>query len=128
METRRSPRVKMNFKVISKIDDEIKQKFSLSIGKSFEAAALDISALGVGIVSGYFFPQGLTIEMEIDGKPFGLDRPITVKGEIRYSKYLKPSEYRTGVKFLDLSPDDAKAIADFIAAFEKRKAPRFKIE
>jgi len=128
METRRSPRVKINFKVVSTIDEKVKQKFSLSIGKTFEARAVDISTLGIGIMAQYFFPRGINIEMEIDGKVFGLDRAIIVKGEIRYSKYMSSSEYRTGIKFLNLSPDDAKAIADFIAVAEKRKAPRFKVE
>ena len=79
------------------------------------------------MVSKYFLPRGLIIELDIDGKPFGLDRNIKTKGEVRYCRIMKSFENRCGVKFLGLPEADRKSIAEFVATFERREFPRVKL-
>jgi c-di-GMP-binding flagellar brake protein YcgR len=127
METRSAPRVAIELKVVCHIDESQKNKFMLASGKSFEVRVLDISELGLGMVSKYFLPRGLILELDIDGKPFGLDINIKTKGEMRYCRITKSFENRCGVKFLGMSDADRKSIAKFVATFERREFPRVKL-
>jgi len=127
MESRRASRIGIELKIISKVNKEHKQKFSLISGEHFEVKALDISILGVGVLAKYFLPPGLILELEIAGQPFGLEEIIAVKGEIRYCVYMKGCGYKCGVKFLDLKNSYKEAIAQFIATYERRKEPRLKL-
>lgn len=124
METRRAPRVSVDMKIISQVDEETKQKFSLSSGRKFEARAVDISTKGIGMVCNFFFPAGLIIEMELVGKLFGVEGVMRIKGEIRYSRYLEPGRYRVGIKFVDTPSVYEKKISEFIATYETRREPR----
>ena len=127
MDTRRAPRVTINLKVISEIDEALKQKFSLASGKSFEVEASDISTSGIGIYSKYFLPAKLLIQMQIDGKPFGSDESMEAKGEVRYCKYVGSSGYKCGVKFTDLSSASKDKIKKFVASSDKRTESRLKL-
>lgn len=125
--TRSAPRLNINLKLISRIDEEIEQRFSLSRGNTFEVDTVDISALGIGILSKYFLPKGLRIEVDIDGQAFGLDGLMKIKGEVRFCQYIKASVYRCGVKFINISDEYREKIADFISNYERRKEPRLKL-
>jgi len=125
--TRSAPRININLKLISRVDEEIKQGFSLAKGNAFEVDAVDISMLGMGLVSKYFLPKGLRVELEIDGKLFNLDNPMKIKGEIRYCRYVKPSTYRCGVKFINIPDECKEKITQFITNYERRKEPRLKL-
>ena len=127
METRKQPRTRISLKVTSKIDEESGQKFSLAGSKTFEADTIDISILGMAILTKYYLPKGLRIELEIDGKPFGLKKSMKIKGEIRYCIYFSASLYRCGVKFINILSEYKNKIAKFIDIYERRKAPRVKL-
>ncbi|MCM8789405.1 MAG: PilZ domain-containing protein [Candidatus Omnitrophica bacterium] len=127
MESRKAPRINIEIKIISKISEEYKQKFSLISGESFEVKAFDISILGIGIISKYFLPQGLILELEIPGEPFGLSGAMYIKGEIRYCIYIKGLGYKCGIKFLEITKEHTRAIGQFISTYERRKEPRLKL-
>jgi len=127
METRRSPRVPISLSIISKVDLQPGQKFSLSEGDIFKAEAADISISGIGVTSKYFLPAGLYIKLEIDGKPFGLKEPMKIKGRVRYSKFIRGQGYRCGLEFTDILPEYTAKIAEFINIYERRKDPRIKL-
>ncbi len=127
METRKKPRYKVNLDVTLGIDKAAKQKFALAVDKTFKVETDDISVLGIGIFSKHFLPKGLRIDLQIDGKPFGLKKIMNIKGEIRYSVYIKTSVYRCGIQFSNLDPEYSEKIAKFITRYERRKAPRLKL-
>jgi len=127
METRGAPRIEINIKVISQVEAGNGQNFSLSENNIFEANAIDISTLGMGIACKYFLPTGLRLEMEIAGEAFGLDSPMKAKGEVRWCNYNKQHQYRCGIKFIDISEEYKKKIIELIAAYERRKEPRLKL-
>jgi len=125
--TRSAPRINLNLKIVSKIDKNLKQKFTLATGNVVEAQAFDISVVGIGIFVKYFLPKGLTIRLEIDGSTFGLKDPMKIEGVICHCKYLDRNKYKCGIKFTKLTPKYKDAIANFISDYEKRKNSRFKL-
>ena len=129
METRSTPRVAVELKVICHIDESQDASFKLSEGNQFEAQALDISEGGVKLLSKYLIPRGIILDLDIDGKVFGLDRNIKTKGEVRFCESVKGlwKSNRIGVKFLDISDVDREALAKFVAAYERRQFPRVKL-
>ncbi len=127
METRKNSRVPVQFKITFQIDSNDKRKFNILRDNILEASIINISILGIGIIVKYFFPKGLNIDLEIDGRYFGLEYPMNIKGEIRYCKYIKNNGYRCGVKFLDIKKEYLEKIEDFIASYDRREAPRLKL-
>ncbi|RJP29487.1 MAG: PilZ domain-containing protein [Candidatus Omnitrophota bacterium] len=127
METRITPRVDINITIISTIPADQQQKFALTCGSRFEAHALDISEMGIGIVSKYYLPKKLIIEMEIDGTLFGLKDKMITMGEIRYCAFVRTLGYRCGIKFVDPPEEYRKAIAKFVSLYERRKEPRVRL-
>ena len=116
MKSRLAQRLQVSLKVFSKIDKDTGQRFGLKAGDRFEASAEDISILGIGASTKYFFPKGLSMQLEISGEPLGLKGPIKVKGEIRHCEYVKPHQYRCGIKFIDISEEHKNAIKQYISS------------
>ena len=126
MKTRLSSRINVVLKVISEIDKRLEQNIKLVGGNRFEVSAFDISRNGIGFtIKKYFLPKGLLINLSIDGAPFGLEKPIKIKGEIRYCKCVKYEMYKCGVKFLDMPKRYKKVITQFISNYNRRKKARF---
>jgi len=126
METRRESRIDIELKITAKVSEGPRQKFSLVDGKSFEIEVVNISKSGASLLTKYFFPRGLIIEMQIEGAFFGLKEMMKIKGEICYCRYAKSSRYRCGIKFLDIAQKYQKAIAKFNSVRERRKDSRLK--
>ena len=127
METRSAKRVSVNLKIASRIDNQGDQKFSISQGDIFEVEVVDISVSGIGVFSKYFLPKGLIIDIDIDGKVFGSDKVMKMKGELRYCRSVKISRYRCGIRFVDPPAEYIKIIAEFISKNERRQDPRVKL-
>ncbi|MFA5089541.1 MAG: PilZ domain-containing protein [Candidatus Omnitrophota bacterium] len=128
MDTRSSSRINVNLKIISKVPQDPKQKFSLVSGVNFEANAFDISSLGVGVFSKYYLPKDLVLELSMDGPTFGLEEDLKTQGRVTHCSYSRNHGYRCGIEFLGLPEGYIEAINRFISAREKRNAPRMKLE
>jgi len=126
-DTRRAARHNTDFKVQCEIPEGLKQTFSLASGNSCEVIAKDISESGMGLVSECFFPRGLIVNLKIGGKAFGLEGDMLFRAEICHCRNQIGQGYLCGVKFIDLSPNYKKTIAEFIADCERRKSPRIKL-
>lgn len=124
MNTRVGPRVEVSLRVISTIDESMKDSISLAGGNRFEARAYDISVGGIGLVTKYFLPKGLLLELEIEGAPFKLKERITAKGEVTHCKNVQAHKYKSGIRFTEMADKYIKVIAEFVASYEKRKDPR----
>ena len=127
METRLGPRVKIDIKIISKFDTDLKQQVSLVGGNCFEGHGCNISTIGIGTFTKHFLPKGLILQMEIEGTPFGLTKPMKIKGEIRHCEYITKAKYKCGIKFLNLPKEYREAIKNLISAYEKRKKTRLNL-
>lgn len=127
METRSSLRIDIKLKVVCRIHENFRQKFGLTCGDVFKLIAVDISESGIGVISEYFLPKGLILELEIEGIPFSIEKSMKIKGEIRYCIYKKNSGYRCGISFLDILDEYRNSIAKLVATYEQRKFPRVKL-
>ncbi len=116
MDTRRGPRIQVDIKVVSGFDTSTKQSISLIEGNRLHTTAYDIALNGVGIYVTNFLPNGLILDLDIDGKSFGLAGPIKTKGEICHCNFIRRRRYKCGVKFSDISAGDREAIARFISS------------
>ena len=124
MDTRQGPRVEVTLRVISTIDKSMQDSVSLANGNRFESRAYDISVGGIGLVTKYFLPKGLLLEMEIEGAPFGLQERIISKGEVSHCKNIQVHKYKCGVRFTEMADKYTKIIAQFVSSHEKRREPR----
>ena len=108
-------------KIVIRIDEEATDKFSPSAGNIFEVDLTSISVLGISMYSKYYLPNGLRIILDIDGKPFGLERSMNLKGEMRYCKQIEASKYKCGIKFIKTADEYKNKIAEFVTANEKKR-------
>ena len=116
METRGAPRANIDIIALVKINKEAEQKFSLSTCNQFEVKLTSISTAGVSLFSEYLLPKGLRVDLEINGRPFGLGDSLIVKGEVRYCKQVNPSKYKCGVKFIQLCDYYRDEISKFVSS------------
>jgi len=129
METRRAFRVDLELIVKCRIDESQRGSFRLIEGDQFDTQAIDISEKGVRVLSRYLIPRGLVLELDIDGKLFGLGHNIKTKSEVRYCETLKGlrKKNRLGLMFLDISEEDRQAIARFVSSNERREHTRIQL-
>jgi len=132
------------------IDIQVNKKFQAAMpalqDRILKAEIYDISVNGIGMLSDYYFPSGIILNIILGKKHFGWKKDLRLKGILRYSKsvlffdhekspnknnqarkQIKRSAYHCGVKFLDITPGQKKLIKDFIAESERRKRARLKI-
>jgi len=127
MDTRFTHRVNVDLKVILKIEKDAEQQVDLVDGNLFEVGIFDVSATGIGVISKHFLPKGLIVDLEMDGKLFGLNEAIKLKGEVRYCNFVQTALYKCGIKFIDTPESYTNAIANFVSANDRRKDPRVQL-
>ena len=127
MESRLGPRVNIDIKISSEISKSDDQNITLADGNQFEANAFDISVVGIGMITKFFLPKGLLIEIDIDGAPFDLAENVKIKCEVRHCASIKNRRYKCGIKFLDLSAEYKKAILQLISKYESKSKSHLKL-
>lgn len=127
METRSASRIGVKLKAVCRVHKNFCQKFGLTCSDVFKLTVVDISEAGIGVISEYFLPKGLILELEIERIFFSSEKIMEIKGEVRYCIYKKNSGYKCGIKFLDIADEYRKDIAKLVATYEQRKFPRVKL-
>ena len=122
METRKAPRLPISSTTKLKVDPSVKGHFGIA-KKDIKVQIIDISVRGIGVLSKYFIPKGVIIDLEfmISG---GL---ITVRGEVKSAISGGKGLTRLGVKFIDIDKKQHQTIARFIKENERRTQPRLNI-
>lgn len=123
METRAAPRATLNANVILKVDSSMKDQIRL-FQEEQKASVVDISTSGVGMISPIFFPKGAILRLQMDGAALKINKPINIKGEVRYCNPQVGKKYRLGVKFIEVEGAVVDKIKEYVAKFEGRQAPR----
>ncbi len=122
METRRAKRLKTSFSVKLKLDLSSGQHFQVKDG-SVEAGALDISTLGVGLMSKCFIPKGIVVDLELKIN----NKTIETRGEIRSAVSGGKGLTRLGIQFVGLDNSQKEIIDNFIKENERRSQPRLNL-
>jgi len=127
MDTRFSRRTDLTLKVVLKIAKDTGQQVDLVDGNSFEVDIFDVSSTGLGLISKHFLPKGLIVDLDMDGKLFGLSEVMSLKAEICYCNFVQTSLYKCGIRFVDIPEKYTTALANFVSANERRRDPRVKL-
>lgn len=125
LDTRFVSRVDVTLRVVSKINRDANQSFELADGNFFKARAFNIGAQGIGIITKYFLPKGLVVDLEIAGPLFGFKECLTLKGEVRYCNniYNERNKYKCGISFIGISDECKEAILQFCLHSRGKKNP-----
>ncbi|MBM3252388.1 MAG: hypothetical protein FJZ11_06410 [Candidatus Omnitrophica bacterium] len=91
--------------------------------ETVEVDTLDISVLGVGLLSKYFIPKGVIVNLQLKIN----DKIIDAKGEIRSAVSWGKGLSRLGIKLIDLGESEQKIIEKFIKENERRTEPRLEL-
>jgi len=125
--SRLHPRVIVNAKISSiKISEKMRDAVAL-VKDEFVGQAVDISVDGIGIFLEYYLPTGVHLDLDVEGKVFGVDRALKMKAEVRYCNFIAQKKYRCGMKFIEISKEDKEVISEFVKNAERRRAPRVKL-
>ena len=122
LETRQELRIPISTTSKLIIDPSVKQRFDIA-KKDIEVKNLDISLGGVGLLSKYFIPKGVILNLEFTLS----DNLIKTKVEVKSAVAAGKGFTRLGTGFIDLTKQQKKLIKDFIKETERRIHPRLEV-
>ena len=96
------------------IDVVVEDKASFTL---FRAAAADISATGMRLISDQYLPKGTRYVFTMKRAPF-----LTARGEVRWVRAYERDTFQVGVQFVDLSEDDRRRLQSFLE-IERARVP-----
>jgi len=118
-ETRRVQRIGVKIALKMKVHSSMEDDFTLA-EKEQSSSTVDMSATGMGIMSGVYVPDGVLLEIELDAHSIYPDKgqagnTIKLTGEVVSSRMLG-GLYRLGILVKEISEADKKAILKFIGS------------
>jgi c-di-GMP-binding flagellar brake protein YcgR len=119
MESRRSKRARVFVKVIVEIQDASKQHFNIS-KKSVVTDLLDISALGIGLSTKYFFPKGIMLKLKFslpimaENEDLDLVHFENILGRVCYCISSDAGSMRMGIEFVEIEERLKESISKFV--------------
>ncbi|HOX55083.1 MAG: PilZ domain-containing protein [Candidatus Omnitrophica bacterium] len=122
METRKAKRFSVSFKVKIKVDPSSTERFNIR-KEEIEAEALDISILGLGLLSKNFIPKGVIIDLKFEINK----KVVELRGQIKSAVSGGRGLTRLGVQFVDIDKAQAEIIENFIKDNERRSEPRLEL-
>lgn len=123
METRGAVRIKLDADATLEVNGATKEQIRL-LQEEQKAVIADVSISGLGVISPVFFPKGVTLRIQMDGATFNMDKPINVRGEVRYCKPGGERKYKLGIKFIEIEDKVLNKIKEYVAKNERREEPR----
>lgn len=116
-ETRRVQRIGVKIPLKMKVHSSMENDFTLT-EKEQSSSTVDMSATGMGIMSGVYIPDGVLLEIELDGHSIYPDKgkagnTIKLTGEVVSSRMLG-GLYRLGILVKEINEADKNAILKFI--------------
>ncbi|MGD9015572.1 MAG: PilZ domain-containing protein [Candidatus Omnitrophota bacterium] len=116
-ERRKSPRVKVDFFVVYKVDRPTESNMWID-DKEVKARMIDLSEIGMAILTNCDIPALTILSLKFTLMNLYTDKVERVKtieiiGEVRYNKLLAKDEYRLGISFVQIAEEDKQAIAEF---------------
>lgn len=123
METRGGVRIKLDSSATLKVNGTMKEQIHL-LQEEQKAVIADVSVLGLGVISPIFFPKGAILKIQMDGAAFNIDKPINIRGEVRYCKPERGKKYKLGIKFVEIEDKVVDKIKEYVIKNERREVPR----
>ncbi|MDD5730660.1 MAG: PilZ domain-containing protein [Candidatus Omnitrophica bacterium] len=115
-ERRRTKRVRVSLSVIYRVNEPLTVRL-LTADREIKATILDLSEQGMAIVSDYDIPKLSVVMMrftlfKVDKEDVSFYGPVEIAGEVRYNQK-DGDEYRLGIHFTKIDPEDKREIANF---------------
>jgi len=132
VERRKARRIRVSLQAIYRIDKPISLRM-VTADKEVEAVMLDLSEMGMAVVTKYDIPVSTILLLRFTlfnyGKyGGGFYGPMSITAEVRSRLKVENDLYRIGVYFTQVSEKDRQAISDFVktagqAIESKRQQP-----
>lgn len=113
IESRAGVRVRIDATIMVEIDMGMKEKVRILRGPQ-KAVVVDISAVGIGVISPIFFPKSALIVVQLDTSSLDFDKSARIIGEVRYCRPTRKGKYRVGLKFLEIEKSLLDKIKDYV--------------
>ncbi|MBU0503209.1 MAG: PilZ domain-containing protein [Candidatus Omnitrophica bacterium] len=113
-------RIRVNFMVLYNSQDSL-EKIKISRGKEIYALMLDLSQTGMAVLTEYDIPASSLLEVKFTLPALhkithqNLPIPISIKGQVKYSRAMGRDGFRIGILFTEIGAGDRNLIADFIS-------------
>ncbi|MDD5116032.1 MAG: PilZ domain-containing protein [Candidatus Omnitrophica bacterium] len=119
-ERRRSERIEAAFTLSYNVEKSYTLHISLGAAENIEAVMVDLSSLGMAIITNYDIPKGahLYIKFNLINMRLGGDerwREMKIAGEVVSSVASGNDSHRIGIRFDKISEEDKIAIGNFVA-------------
>jgi c-di-GMP-binding flagellar brake protein YcgR len=117
-EQRRFKRVKINLSVVFRLARPA--AIRLLVGnKEIRATMLDLSEAGLSMLTNYDIPKSTALLIKftlfkVDNDDVSFYGPLEIAGEVRYNMPLGGNEYRLGIFYKKIKPQDKIEIANFL--------------
>jgi len=118
-ENRKSERIGAAFNLTYSVEKPYALRVSLGVADGIEAIMLDLSELGMAIITKYDLPIGTQLHVKfniIDLHLTGEERRrhMELPADIVSNVFIPKSSHRIGVRFSRISDEDRRAIRDFV--------------
>lgn len=117
-ETRRTGRVAVKIPVKVRVNPSSEKDFRIA-QRELYLSAIEVSVTGMGILSNVYVPEGVILDIEFDTKSLfekeKENRQVKITGEVVSSR-MYGGQYRLGILFKEISPDDKSTIRKFTGA------------
>lgn len=114
MESRGGARVGINATAMVEVDKAMKEQVRI-LREPQKVVIADVSNVGLGVVSSVFLPKGAVLEIKMESSLFNFNKPLTIKGEVRYCKPAKEGSYKVGIRFIEVESDALSKIREYVA-------------
>jgi c-di-GMP-binding flagellar brake protein YcgR len=117
---RTSKRLRASFTISYHVDKPMTVVINVGYAREIEALMLDLSEGGMAILTNYDIPVAteLSIKFILINRALAGDSRIVkmqAEGRVCYNQLMENEEHRLGIRFTQITDNDKKAIADFIA-------------
>lgn len=113
IESRGGVRVSINATAMVEVDKAMKEQVRI-LREPQKVTIADVSTVGLGLISPVFLPKGAILAIKMESAIFNFDKPINIKGEIRYCKPAKEGSYKVGIKFIEVEGDILSKIKEYV--------------
>ncbi|MFH1014742.1 MAG: PilZ domain-containing protein [Nitrospirota bacterium] len=113
MESRGGVRVRIDATAMVEVDKAMKEQVRI-LREPQKVTIADVSTVGLGLVSPVFLPKGAILVIKMESAIFNFDKPISLKGEVRYCKPSKEGRYKVGIKFVEVENDVLNKIKEYV--------------
>lgn len=127
-ERRRSKRLEANFTFVYQIDKPLSVRMKLGWDSHIDALMVDLSEHGMAILTDNNIPVDTVLSMkftlinsELKENDENRVRSMEIVGKVCSNILQEKEEYRLGISFTQIDPQDRLAIANFVKMLSKNK-------